>query len=308
VNDTEAARLLFISLTNIGDAILTTPALEALHRWAPERRIDLVCDPKSADLFACCPYRGDVFIKNKPDGLRGLVRLIGELRRRRYTLAVDLRTDGLARLLRAERRLTRRGIAPRGPHAVEQHMAVLAPVLGDCPIPATRMWIGDADRQAVDTLLDALPAGRWLAIGPGANYPGKIWPVERFVELTDAFASEFSGLLILGDTRDAVAGEILAERSPLPAVMLCGRTSLVQAAAVLERAAVFVGNDSGLGHLASAVAIPTLTLFGIGEPGRYRPWGSRAFWLVGADAEIGNITAARAGEALQRLLYTASPL
>jgi ADP-heptose:LPS heptosyltransferase len=298
----DAARVLFVTLSNIGDAILTTPALEALHRWAPERRIDLVCDPKSADLFVHCPYRGDIFIKDKPQGIKGLLRLIAELRRRRYAVAADLRTDGLVRLLRAERRLTRRGVAPRGPHAVQQHMAVLAPLLNDREVPPTRMWIGDRDRERVDGRLAVLPAGPWLAVGPGANYRGKIWPVESFLELVKAFRGEFSALLILGDARDAEPGRILAEQSPLPVQMLCGETSLVQAAAVLARAAVFVGNDSGLGHLASAVGTPTLTLFGIGEPQRYRPWGEHAHCLVGEGADIRKLTVASVVEALRQTL------
>jgi len=53
---------------------------------------------------------------------------------------------------------------------------------------------------------------------------------------------------------------------------------------------VFVGNDSGLGHMASAAGIPTITVFGVGEPDRYRPWGEKALWLVGEKQNINNVT------------------
>lgn len=73
---------------------------------------------------------------------------------------------------------------------------------------------------------------------------------------------------------------MVAANAALPCVDLCGRSSLLQAAAVLERCRVLVGNDSGLGHMASAVGTPTLTVFGPGQPGRYHPWGPWARWVV----------------------------
>jgi ADP-heptose:LPS heptosyltransferase len=83
---------------------------------------------------------------------------------------------------------------------------------------------------------------------------------------------------------------------------LAGTTTLLQAAALLSRATLFIGNDSGLGHLCAAVGRPTLTLFGPGDPDRYHPWGPQAHWLVAADGNIASLSptavAARAIELL----------
>lgn len=294
----QQARLLFVSLSNIGDAVLTTPALEALHQRFPDQLIDLICDPRSAQIFAHCPYRGEVFLKDKRSGWRGLIALVRSLRRRRYAILIDLRTDGLTYLLRGERRLTRRGINPLGLHAVEQHYAVVAPLLNGGAIPDTRVWVDADEHRAADEWLTRLPPGRWLGLGPGANYPGKIWPATQFRDLVKALRNRFAGIAILGGPDDREIGEPLAKQLEIPSVMLCGRTNLLQAAAVLQRMAAFVGNDSGLGHIASAVGTPTLTLFGIGRPQRYRPWGSRADYLVGADEDISKISADQAAAAL----------
>jgi len=74
-------------------------------------------------------------------------------------------------------------------------------------------------------------------------------------------------------------------------VNLAGETGLLEATAVLARASVFVGNDSGLGHLASAVGTPTLTLFGPGQPERYRPWGEQARWLTSPENDLNRLSA-----------------
>ncbi len=108
-------KALFISLSNIGDAIMTTPALELLHARYPEHSIDIVADRRSGEIFEHCPYRGEIFYKNKRAAWRGVPALLGQLRVSFYEVVVDLRSDGLAYLLRARRRYIPNG-AP-GPRA-----------------------------------------------------------------------------------------------------------------------------------------------------------------------------------------------
>jgi len=124
-----ARRYLFVTLSNIGDAIMTTPALEALHAHDPQARIDLLADRRSSSLFDRCPYRGEVFLRDKRAGLAASLRLLRTLRRTRYTALVDLRTHVLGALVRAEHVYSRRGARPAGPHAVEQHFAVVRPLV-----------------------------------------------------------------------------------------------------------------------------------------------------------------------------------
>ena len=111
------SNFLFITLSNIGDALLTTPVLESLHRYDETATIDIVGDARSSMLFLHCPYRGEIYHKQKQRWLRGAPALLWELRRKRYEIVVDLRTDVLARLVRAEKTAhqARQGRAtPRG--------------------------------------------------------------------------------------------------------------------------------------------------------------------------------------------------
>lgn len=285
-------RILFITLSNIGDAVLTTPALEALHQGFPQASIDLVADPRSSLIFSHCPYRGRLFHKNKKAGWQGLMKLICQLRRTRYDLIADLRTDGLAYLLRAQKRLTKWGIKPAGPHAVEHHWAVVAPLLSPvAPIPPCRIWLQAEQVQFAKAQLSQLPGNRWLALGPGANWAPKIWPTLAFAALVNAVKNHFDGVVLVGGTGDKERGRFIAANLPLPSLDLCGTTDLLQAAAVLQQASVFVGNDSGLGHIASAVGIPTLTVFGPGQPERYHPWGKHSYWRVAPDNKLEDLSA-----------------
>ena len=273
-------RSLLITLSNIGDAVMTTPVLQVLHRACPDDLIDIVADRRSAAVFKHCPYLGDIYIKDKRAPLRGTWQLLRELRARRYRVAVDLRTGFLTRLLRVGRRLSSVQGRPAGMHAVQEHLGVVAGLPGEGAVPGTRIWLDDGERELARQLLGHRHGQRLLALGPGANWLPKIWPARRYLALVNRLAAKFDGLVLLGSEADAVHASVIAATAELPCIDLCGRTSLRAAAAVLAEAAFFVGNDSGLGHLASAVGTPTLTLFGVGDPARYTPWGARAANVV----------------------------
>lgn len=284
------SRLLFVTLSNIGDLVMTTPALRALHDAYPEVRIDIVADPRSSELLTRCPYLGELFHRVKREGRTGLLRLVRRLRRRRYDAIVDLRTDFLPWLLRGARRSARWQAPPHGPHAVEQHFAVAQRLLpSPRAIPDTCIWTTAADDARAAALLDTVPGPRRLVLAPGANWPGKRWPVEHYAALAQALREDFDSLVLLGSAADVNECGGRLDGLALPTLNLMGRTSLIEATAVMRQATLFVGNDSGLGHLASAAGIPSVTVFGPGRPERYRPWGSRASLLLAPDLALGKL-------------------
>lgn len=269
---------------------MTTPVLQALHEKFPSAIIDIVADQRSSEIFLNCPYRGEIFHKEKQSFLRGGPALIRKLRTRKYDLVVDLRTDGLAWLLRADKRLGRWQGKPYGTHAVEQHMGIIYKLHGNNKIPSCRVWIGKPDDDFARQVLHEHYGKKLLGLGPGANWPGKIWPYLNYLGLIDGAKDHFDAVILLGNRKDQEISGIIAAQSVLPCVDLSGKTSLLQAAAVLKQMEIFAGNDSGLGHLASGVNTPSITIFGIGQPERYRPWGNKARWLVGEMDNIENIT------------------
>ena len=283
-----AHTILVITLSNIGDAIMTTPVLEALHRRYPDAMIDLVVDRRSSEVFSHCPYRDRLVFKDKHAGWRGTLDLVRGLRERHYDLVVDLRTDGLAYLLRARRRLTKWQCRAQGPHAVERHIGVIA-ALESPDIPPTRIWLTPELGHAAAERLKTLPGSRWLALGPGANWEPKIWPAARFQELVAQLSDAFDAVILLGGPGDADRCAAVARSCSLPCLDLAGQTGLLEAAAILARASIFIGNDSGLGHIAAAVNTATLTLFGPGQPERYRPWGDKARWLTSPQNDLNRL-------------------
>ena len=283
-------RALLITLSNIGDVIMTTPVLQALHEYFPEACIDIVADSRSADIFKYCPFRGDLFLKHKRGLFRGAWALLNALRERQYDLIVDLRTDGFAYLLRGSKRLTKWHKRNSVQHSVEQHMSVIRSIWNDKPVPSCRIWLDDVERLYANETLGAFKGKMLLGLGPGANFHKKIWSADRFVQLTDRLCDRYDAVVVFGGERDRPHAEYVSSNTSLHCINLCEKTALLQAAAVLEHVDLYVGNDSGLGHMASAMGKPTMTIFGTGEPARYRPWGSKAMLVVGKNQDINNVT------------------
>ena len=285
----QTRRILLITLSNIGDAVLTTPVLEALHDKYPQAVMDIVTDARASELFNHCPYRGNIFLKHKQLGWRGTLALVKQLRGRRYDLIVDLRTDGLTLLLRARRCLTRRGGKPAGRHAVERHFGVIREREQLETIPPVHVWLTSVEHAYARHQLSGLPGQHWLALGPGARWEGKCWPADRFTALENELQTHFDAVILLGSMADRNSCALIEADLSLPCVNLAGKTGLLEVTAVLQQARLFVGNDSGLGHLAAAAGTPTVTVFGPGDPQRYHPWHPQARWVQSTTGVVADV-------------------
>ncbi len=304
-NSHEPRRLLVITLSNIGDVVMTTPLFEALALAYPNTRIDIFADARSASLLASAPYAGEIFLYNKRAGWRDRAALLKALRRRRYLVVVDLRSPILGRLLRADVCLRKPHQRIEGCHAVEEHFAALRPLLAELAPPPCRLHLTQDNINAAARLLDSLPGHHWLAVAPGANWPGKKWPREHYRQLLHLAAPHFDGVMLLGSAQDRDDIAALTGTS-LPTLNTAGQTDLCTAAALLARARAFVGNDSGLGHMAAAMNTPTLTVFGPGQPNRYRPWGDHARTVLAPQENLAALAPAIVWAALQSLLAQTS--
>jgi len=290
VTVTEATRsILLITLSNVGDAVMTTPVMAALHDKYPQAFMDIVTDARAAPLFRHCPWRRNIILKDKQAGWGGLPALLKRLRPTRYDLLVDLRTDGLSLLLRARRRLTRRGNRSAAGHAVERHFSVVRQREQLSTIPPARLWLSVAEQEFAGKVLAGLPGRHWLALGPGARWEEKRWPDAHFTELAARLQTDFDAVILLGSAVERDSCSRIEAGCAIPCLNLAGRTDLLQATAVLQRVQLFAGNDSGLGHMAAAAGTPTVTIFGPGEPQRYHPWHPQARWVQSATGSIGDV-------------------
>jgi lipopolysaccharide export system permease protein len=268
-------RVLFITANRVGDAVLSTGLLRHLVERHPDARVTVAASRVAASLFEAVPGLERLLPFDKRPFKLHWLGLWGATALRRWDLAVDLRASAIAYLLPARRHLRIRK-RDGNQHRVEE----LAALLGLDPPPAPKVWLAPRHEAAAERLVPA--GGPVLAIGPTANWPGKQWRPDRFEELARRLTA--SGGTLAG-ARIAIfaAGHERAQTRPvidaLPAervLDLVGAVDLPGAAACLARCRVFVGNDSGLMHLAAAAGVPTLGLFGPSEDRRYAPWGPHA--------------------------------
>ena len=289
-------RILFVTSNRLGDAVLSTGLLDWLIRTHPDASITVACGPVAEGVFARMPNRARTIVLEKRSYSLHWLPLWFSTATTNWDLVVDIRGSVLAWLVPTRRRAVMR---PRPGHKIAQ----LAAVLGLDPPPLPVAWITAEDDARAAALL---PAGRRIiALGPTANWPPKVWPSDRFAALFQALGhgavpAVFAGP---GEIERAMAAPLLEE---LPgAIDLVGRLTLPEVAACLARCALFVGNDSGLMHLAAAAGTPTLGLFGPTSAAEYAPAGPRAAAVVSSSARMQDLSVATAVQAASRLLERA---
>lgn len=273
-------RILVITATRIGDAVLSTGLVDHLRQTYPEARFTIAAGPAAAPLFAALPgLEQSISMAKRRYGSHWLA-LWGDVVGKRWDLVVDLRRSGLSYALWAKRRV----IAAKADPALHR-VEALGRVLRLDPPPAPVLWLAEQHRTAAKARMRA-PAGvPVLALGPGANWRGKIWPVERFITVMEALTSPSGPLAgahvaVFGAAADRTGAAPLLEAIPAARrIDLVGNTGLLSAAACLEKARLFIGNDSGLMHLAATAGAPTLGLFGPSRPEHYAPWGEHCAWV-----------------------------
>src|SRR5713101_6802638 len=266
--------ILFVTATRIGDAMLSTGLLAYLIERHPGAQLTIAAGPVAGPLFEAVPGLERLAVMEKRRWSLHWLPFYTAVVTRRWDLVVDLRGSALAWLLRSgERRVMAKG--EEGEHRVRQ----LGRLFDLDPPPSPRLWTAPHHDRAANALVPL--GGPVLAIGPAANWRGKQWRAERFAELalrltaTDGPLPGMRVAVLAAAHERAQAAPLLAAPAPGGVIDLVGRTDLLTAAAVLRRASLFIGNDTGLMHIAAAAGTPTLGLFGPTQAARYAPWGVR---------------------------------
>ncbi len=263
-------RVLFVTATRIGDAVLSTSVLAHVIERYPACRVTVACGPAAAPLFAAVPNVERVIPFEKQPGGRHWLALWSSTVTTFWGLVVDLRASALAYLVPARRR-----IVTARHHGTGHRLEAFASLLGCSEPPAPRLWLAPEHEAAAERWL--APCRTALAIGPTAGWPRKAWPVARFVELVRRLTAP-SGVLpgahtvLLGAPDEREMTRPIADALD-KCVDLVGQADLLTSYAVLRRCQLFVGNDSAPMHMAAASGIPTLGLFGPSRDRWYAPWG-----------------------------------
>ncbi len=276
-NITDPKNILFITSSRIGDAVLSTGLLDYLYSHYPNAQYTICCGPLAVSLFEGFPADKTIISLKKKKRNGHWVDLWRQIVGTRFDIVVDLRNSAVSRLIRSKKRYIFGNHVDKSMHKVEQNASVLK-LLGD--IPAPRLWYSKEQQKKA---LGLIPDGSAvLGVGPTANWAGKTWPYERFIEVIEWMTAQGGRM---PDARVAVfaaPGEEEAAYKVLESIPedrrldLIAKTDPGTAAAALARCDYYIGNDSGLMHCAAAAGVSTFGVFGPSYPHIYRPWGSHA--------------------------------
>lgn len=298
-------RILIRGVNWIGDSVLTLPAIKAIRKAFPEARISLLVKPWVSDIFKENPDLDEIILYGKDfEGLSGKLKLVRILRRREFGIAILLQNafdaaliawlSGIPERIGYSRDLRRPLLTKAIPvdqsvykrHQVYYYLNLLNSIGIETEDTQPYIYLTHEERLWVRSLLDRsfITKHPPLLIGfnPGATYgPSKRWPTGRFAELALRIISELNGrIVIFGSASEVnIANEIIKQletqdsRLKTNLLMMAGKTNLRELAAFISECNVFITNDSGPMHMASALFVPTVAIFGSTDASTTSPFG-----------------------------------
>ena len=278
-------KILFVSLSNIGDAVMTLPTLIYLKKKHPSAQFDLICDARSVEIFQFFPSINKIYIRDKKGGISYQFRFIRKIRQTNYDLAVDLKTDFLLWFLRAKRKIHKAN--NKSLHSVEKHFISICSNLKKIPDP--KIYIPTKLQNNIKIIFPA-NQGKTIALALGANSNHKVWPTENYVCLLKLLKLKFENIILIGSKNEMDKAQLFKKLYTKKVYDFCGKLTLLETASIIKKSDFFIGNDSGLGHIASAVNTQSFIIFGDGDPDRYHPWGNKSSWFQNAEKDISLIT------------------
>lgn len=288
-------RVLIRATNWVGDAIMSLPAVRGI-RNRPDTNVSVLARPYVADIYRDQDLADELIeydVRGKHSGLKGREHLASELRAEKFDVAILLQNAFDAAWI-----TWRAGIPQRIGYALDGRSMLLTnavPVPKPGEIPAHEKyyylellrragWIDSIPEETFIKLVvtesnrtraaqslstaGARPHALRIAIGAGAAYgSAKCWPPMRFAELANRLQSQWDADVILfGAASETPVSSAIASEMRQPPIDLTGKTAIADLPALLSQCQVFVGNDSGAMHIAAAVGLPTIGIFGPTDP------------------------------------------
>jgi len=277
LNKSQIRKILLISLTNIGDVILTFPVFDILKRDFPQARLSVIIGPKAESLLSGNSYLDKIYIYDKHQHPAKTIRWMVELWRERFDLVVDLRNTAIPFLIGPRHRTPvhknrKTYIGMRDKHL--DCLKTVYPYQTESKDKFALMICGE-DQSFVRSLISKeIQEQGFVMIAPGAADPRKRWTPQGFARVADYLAENYKkGIVLVGDQSDGFVCEEITRRMKFKPVNLAERMTLIQLAALMQIASLVISNDSAPMHLASYLDVPVLALFGPTDAIKYGPWG-----------------------------------
>jgi len=323
-------RVLIVRVGAMGDVLHALPAVAALRKARPDWQIDWVVDPRWAPLLVDGAGNGPVVSSvhlaetklwsKAPVSLVTLqsIRLLRKaLRRERYDLVVDMQgtlRSGVIAWMAGAREVVgysdpRERLAERfysrmvdrvGVHVVEQGAALLCAA---CGVPLARLAGELPHEEWADNWAKELVGDRRVCLlAAGAGWGAKRWPAEKFGDLAKVMkARGFDVLVNATRADDVLAAAVESASDGAAQVVVCNVAGLV---ALARRVSLLVGGDSGPMHLAAALGVPVVALFGPTDPARNGPWGAGAKVVVRNAASVTSYKRVALDDGMQKISVT----
>tara|TARA_R110001592_G_scaffold20926_5_gene84576 strand:- start:13184 stop:14152 length:969 start_codon:yes stop_codon:yes gene_type:complete len=282
--------ILFITSSRIGDAVLSSGLLKYVHDEYPNARVTICCGPLAVSLFEGYPMIERIIPITKQKYNKHWYDVWRQIGAVRFDMVIDLRNSIVSRLVRAQKRYIYGSYVDKQQHKVIQNASVMKLPQASAP----HLWFTDSQKEAARSLIsEGAPV---LAVGPTANWIGKTWAEERFIEIIQWMTDEAGNMagarvaVFAAPGEEDVARRVLATIPTAKQIDVIAKTDPGTAAAALSLCDFYIGNDSGLMHCAAAVGVPTVGLFGPSYPNVYAPWGDHASY-VSTPQGVGELTA-----------------
>jgi len=300
---TTVQRVLVVRLRSIGDTVLTTPSLVALRRFLPRAKIHILLEDWVAPLLDGSPLV-DRVISTPRHGNSARARLARELHRTDYDVVYNLHGGTTATFLTRASAATHRvgyahyqyarlhnHVAPSPQqiwsrpvlHSAEQQLALIGwtgvPVTDR---PPTQLKVVDKSAQAISEKLAAQNISdneRLALIHPAAAFETKQWPVENFARIAQDVELRGMTPVVLVSPQERQLAQALGAQTSARLVMF-DNLSLPEVIALAARSSLFIGNDSGIAHIAAAVQTPGVVIFGSSNVAHWRPWTTNPSEIV----------------------------
>jgi ADP-heptose:LPS heptosyltransferase len=299
--------ILILQLRRLGDVLMTTPMLRAIKGAMPGARVEVCVEPASAPAIRNNPH-ADALLVAEPGSF---LRTAASLRRRRYDVVIDtLGTPGSALLAFCSSAPTRIGrrrpwrelfythALPPGAgsrYSAAEKLELLEPLgirSADCRI---ELFPTDAERREVDRFWSALPVPSEqavVALSPVSRRPEKVWPAERFAEVCDRWAVRAGCVFlpVFAPGEELLVERVIRQLRRRDSVIWPGpRLSFGALVPLMQRCALYFGNDNGARHAAVAAGIPTAAVFGMADPISWTPPESTCHFHVGGGRPIDSV-------------------
>lgn len=297
INKSDIHTILFVTLSNLGDIILTTPVLEKLREVFPAARIDVVTGEPGKAVFSGHPSVREVFVPKRHASLAERIVSAVSLNRRGYDLVVDLKNSLLPFIVGAKYKASSmatvlkghgawgKGLGEKSLHKVYEHLSRLESLGIDISgKPRFFIPVTQEEKVLVDRALKVAGGKKIVVMNPGAKSHLKRWDAAKFADLAVRLTGEGGcHVFVVGNDDDR---DVMGRFLPLAGSCvtdLSSRTSLGALADLMRRAALVVTNDSAPLHVASAVNAPTVAIFGPTDEAKYGPLSSKSMVIKPPD-------------------------